>query len=751
MTEPRRSDKAPGQVDNLSYPLARRLLTFVFIAALLGSRGCGLASKPLHHDESLFGYYSYHFATYNYYEYDPILHGPFLIEATGYIFRLLGDNDLTLRTVPFVSGLLLFPLLLALRPWLKPQGARAALLLLLVSPNLCYYSRFIRNDVLFVMLTTVNLVAIACTLRSHRVWPLIVWPGSLAALCCVKENVVFVAASQIGFALLWMALDDRRIAQARSPEEAEPPPPHARLLRVLKRANVSLLFWCAVAWIYAFVIRPHLSLGRWAPVLWAIGVAATAFLLDVVLRAAFQNPARVGLVFRLYERLYCDRYWCIAGVALAVSLTCFSYSICLTRPEPILVLLRRAVAYWWGEHSSQRLGGAFHCYVPQIALYELPALSIVLGALVRDWQRNLRARFVEMGLWIVIGAAVWATSFLRLIPPHTPQPVLVMGPIPWTLYDSLSQTLRESWPYLHLRSMGELFWAASVAWWGGIWTVRSLRQGRLVRGWFIFWLATSYLFYGYAGEKVPWLALHVMLPLWLLAAVLWNEWTEACTIRRQRIFVAALLGALLAWNAWQTYLLCFVHPTSPSELVIYNHTCEATQKMAARLADRLERGEVRADDVAVQGEASWPLTWYLRRFRPVRFEPEQYQPRLTDAVVVADPGTEERVTMLRLDFEGKPFALRSCWVPPTLDAGEILGLRPVIGEPAESRACLAFRLHHSAAILKTLARYVLFRRAYGYLPAPPGDEPFGVVYSIEWDRQRFSPAPLLPPIVEELK
>jgi len=751
MIPKRASDADAGQVGNPSYCFARRLFVGLFIAALLASRGCGLASKPLHHDESLFGYYSYYFARYNSYEYDPILHGPFLIETTGMIFRFLGDNDLTLRTVPFVSGLLLFLLLLALRPWLGRQGTLAALLLLLVSPSLGYYSRFLRNDVLFLTLTLMNLVAIAYTLKRDKVWPLIVWPVSFAWLCSVKENVVFLAASQIGFAVLWMALDDRRISKLPQPDGAELPTRDAKMVRALKLTNLSLVLWCIVAWIYAFYIRPRVPLRFWAPLLWLIGVATTASLLDVIQRASRRNPGRINLVFRLHERLFCDRYWCIAGLALAVSLLCFTYSICLTRPQPILTLLRQAVAYWWGEHASERLGGAFHCYASQIMLYEFPAVAIVVVALVRDWLRNGRARGIEVGLWLVAGVATWATSFCNMIPPHTQQSVFVFGPAPWTVYDWLSEQLRDCWPYLHLRSLGELFWAASVAYWGGIWTVRSLRRERRVRAWFIFWLATSYLFYGYAGEKVPWLALHVLLPLWLLAAYLWNEWTEICTVRRRRRLVAALACALLAWNARQTYLLCFIRPTDPSEIVIYNHTCEATQQVAATLVDRIEKGEVAARNVVIQGEASWPLTWYLRRCRDVRFEPDAYQPALTDAVVVADPGTEERAPMLRLDFEGKPFALRSAWVPPTIDVGEMLCLRPLFGEPEKAMERLIFRLRRSSAILKTLGGYVLFRCAYGYLPTPPNDAPFGTVYSVLWERQRASPEPLLPPPPESEK
>lgn len=726
--------------------LARRLSLLLFTAALLASRGCGLASKPLHHDESLFGYYSYYFAATGYYEYDPVLHGPLLIELTAGVFRLLGDSDLTLRLVPLVCGLLLFSLLLALRPWLGRKGTSLALLLLLVSPNLCYYSRFLRNDVLFLMLTLANLVAIAYALRSNRAWPLVLWPISFALLLSTKENIVFLAASQVGFALLWIALDDRRIAERHAAGEPRVLTAGERGVHALKLLNVSLILWCIVAWVYALYIRPRMHLGHWALPLWLIGVPTTAIFLDAIMRATRRNPDGVGLISRLYERFHCDRYWWIAGFALMVAVLYFCYSICLSQPQPLLSLAGRAVGYWWGEHASERLGGPFHSYAPQLLLYEIPALGIVLLALVRDWMQNARARRMELGLWLMVGLAVGASVLWSLAPRPGEESVVIQGPLSWSAYEWLSRQLDSHWSYLHLRTIGELFWAASVAYWGMIWTVRSVRRGRLVRGWFIFWTATSYLFYGYAGEKVPWLALHVLLPLWLLAAVLWKEWSETCADRRRRGFVTALLWALLAWNAWQTFVLCFAHPTNPAEIAIFNHTRPSAQHHARELVDWIETGRVsEPSHVVVHGEASWPLTWYLRRSGDVRFESDVYLPSPTDEVVLGDPWMEGRSSMLRHDFRGTLFELRSSWVPPSIDYGQLLCLRPLVGEPDRAGERLRYRLANTVATLRALGRYVLFRHAYGWLPPAPGDEPFGVVSSMIWERERASPEPLLPP------
>jgi len=731
----------------------RQVALALFVAALLMSRAWRLGEKVLHHDESLFGYYSHFLAGNGVYEYDPILHGPLLIELTATGFRLLGDNGFTLRLIPLMAGLALFALLLLLRPWLGRPGLTYALLLLLVSPNLCYYSRFLRNDVLFLMLTTVNLAAIVYTLRSNQTWPIVLWPVSLALLVSNKENVVFVMASQVGFALLWIALDGVRIARARPVREAERPTAAERATHVLKRINVSALVWLFVAWGYSLYLRRYIPLGGWGVPLWIAGVLATAALLELVLQALRDNPARIGLAFRLYERIYLDRYWWVTGLALAVATVYYTYSICLTWPQPLLGMLAQTVRYWWGEHASQRLGGPFHVYAGQIALYEAPAWGIVLAALERDWLAQPRRRALEVGLWAAVGLAVWVTSLIPVdgsdvadLSGLSDVAGAMAGLGRWTLYARLSESLRQQWGFLHIQSLGALFWAASVAYWGLLWSARSLWQERTARGWFIFWLFTSYLFYGYAGEKVPWLALHIVLPLWLLAAVLWNEWEALPVTRARRVVLTALVAMLLTWNAWQSLRLCFTHPTSPAELAVYNHTQPPTQAVAELILAGFARGDVTPERVVIQGEAAWPMTWYMRNLPGVRFVDEEYHPTPMDMILVADLEPALQSVVLRQEFEGKRFALRTAWMPPSVPFNEILCVRALWGEPeAGFFQPFAYRLKHSARILATLGRYVIRREPFDRLPAEPGTYEYWPVYSSLWQRARPAPEPLREP------
>lgn len=723
----------------------------LFIALLLGSRGCRLGDKPLHHDESLFGYYSFYLAEYGEYDYDPILHGPLLLELVAAAFRVFGDSDFTLRLVPMLCGLALFPLLLALGPWLGRRGVLAALLLLLASPNLCYYSRFLRNDMLFLMLTMVNLVAIAYTLRGRSGWPIVLWPASLALLISNKENIVFLATSQLGFAFLWIALDDRRLAAQEREWDCYPVQKGENAVWALRRLNVALVIWCVIAWIYAVSIRQRVPLGGWAVPLWIVGVLTTAAWIDALFRAFRHDPNRCGLVYRLHRSLFTERYWWIVGGAVFVAIIYFCFSIALTKPQPMLGssgLIAQTVGYWWGEHASERLGGAFHVYAPQILLYEVPAWIILFAALLRDWQLNFLAgrRWLELGIWLYFGLMIWEWSLLPFEFRPEWLPESIQDPVRTTMYTWLSDRLRENWDYIHIRSIGALFWAASVAYWGLIWTFRSIRTGYLVRGWFIFWLMTSYLFYGYAGEKVPWLALHIVLPLLLLAALLWSEWSRGCRDRRRWNFVAALMAALLLWNGWQTFILCFANPTNPAEIAVYNHTHYEAKDMANKLVRWIDEGSVSEPSrTIVQGEASWPWTWYLRRYPSIQFAGNDFAVARTDEVVVADPGIESTRPTLLMDFDVGYFSLRYAWIPPKIPWNELLCLRAAGPEPDGLWGKVRTRVRRTTALLGTFGQYLLFRRAYSDLPPPPGGHPFGFVECAFWVRARATPETLMPP------
>jgi uncharacterized protein (TIGR03663 family) len=126
-------------------PALLMLGLMVLLAAV--SRFWDLGSRALHHDESLHALYSYYLYDRGEYQHNPLMHGPLLFHLTALGYWLFGVSDATARLVPAILGVFLVWVPWKFRDWLGVKGALFASLLVLVSPTLLYYSRFIREDI----------------------------------------------------------------------------------------------------------------------------------------------------------------------------------------------------------------------------------------------------------------------------------------------------------------------------------------------------------------------------------------------------------------------------------------------------------------------------------------------------------------------------------------------------------------------------------------------------------------------------
>ncbi|MDD4127988.1 MAG: TIGR03663 family protein [Methanomicrobium sp.] len=172
-----------------------RTLLIIFIVALL-LRFLFLDLKLLHHDESIHSWFSLRLLNDGIfsYKYDPVYHGPFLYYATAGIFALLGPGDLVARIVPSILGtlavLLVYPIYRL--GYLDKKQTIIACLFLAVSPDMVYFSRFLRNDIFVVFLTLVLLVALLYYIERKELKFAAV--GAVAAGCAMscKENVPII-------------------------------------------------------------------------------------------------------------------------------------------------------------------------------------------------------------------------------------------------------------------------------------------------------------------------------------------------------------------------------------------------------------------------------------------------------------------------------------------------------------------------------------------------------------------------------
>lgn len=139
------------------------------------------------------------------YRYDPIYHGPVQYAMVATAFRLLGDSDFTARLPAALGGVALVALALALRRRFGERTAFGAGLLLALSPNLLYYTRFCREDIWSLLGTAGLFLSFDAWWRGRRLRHLILCALSAALAFAAKENF-YVLVALMGPALLCTAL-----------------------------------------------------------------------------------------------------------------------------------------------------------------------------------------------------------------------------------------------------------------------------------------------------------------------------------------------------------------------------------------------------------------------------------------------------------------------------------------------------------------------------------------------------------------
>ncbi|HEY3123229.1 MAG TPA: flippase activity-associated protein Agl23, partial [Thermoanaerobaculia bacterium] len=188
-------------------------------------------------------------------------------------------------------------------------------------------------------------------------------------------------------------------------------------------------------------------------------------------------------------------------------------------------------------------------------------------------------------------------------------------------------------------------------------------------GFLVFWAVGSLAIYAWAREKVPWLTVHPLLPITILAAIgiadLWGDRVE----KRWRAALA-IIGLLLAVNTGGMMLACFRYGAHDlerepkhAEMLAYVQTT----RDFVRALEPVERAKLRVPAgqavITVAGEATWPLTWYLRDVAT------RWLGRIEDAstpIIVADWNPEGGLEKQLADrYNAKRVPIRAWWFPET--------------------------------------------------------------------------------------
>lgn len=162
--------------------------------------------KLFHHDEAIHSWFSFNLLTKGEWVYDPSYHGPFLYYVTAGMFALFGASDLVARLLPALFGTLLLPLVYCIYRlgYLTKAQTLLVALFLAISPDIVYFSRFLRHDIFMLFFTLLLLVAILYYLeRGQTRYIIIAAIATAGALSCKEEMpvILLIFVAFFGYAL----------------------------------------------------------------------------------------------------------------------------------------------------------------------------------------------------------------------------------------------------------------------------------------------------------------------------------------------------------------------------------------------------------------------------------------------------------------------------------------------------------------------------------------------------------------------
>jgi uncharacterized protein (TIGR03663 family) len=192
-------DKTPIQ----SLPwLTMEVLIFAGIILLaIISRFYNLGERVMSHDESLHTYYSWLYYKGQGYQHNPMMHGPLQFHLIALTYFIFGASDFTARVPAAVFSILTVLTVWQWRRYLGRAGTLVAGAMALISPFLLFYGRYTREDPYVGVSVYIMLYSILRYLETGKAKYIYLISGSLALHFLTKETAFIYAA----LALIYLA------------------------------------------------------------------------------------------------------------------------------------------------------------------------------------------------------------------------------------------------------------------------------------------------------------------------------------------------------------------------------------------------------------------------------------------------------------------------------------------------------------------------------------------------------------------
>jgi predicted membrane-bound mannosyltransferase/sugar lactone lactonase YvrE len=127
----------------ITYEVA--LFTLIILMAFI-SRFYNLGARVMSHDESLHTYFSWLLYKGDGYQHNPMMHGPLQFHLIALSYFLFGPNDFTARIPAALFSIATISLAWRWRRYLGKTGGIVAGFLMVISPIMLFYGRYVRED-----------------------------------------------------------------------------------------------------------------------------------------------------------------------------------------------------------------------------------------------------------------------------------------------------------------------------------------------------------------------------------------------------------------------------------------------------------------------------------------------------------------------------------------------------------------------------------------------------------------------------
>ena len=735
---------------------SRMIIIILIFAFAFVTRLYNIQEKAIMHDESMFTYYSLFLAQNGNYVYRPILHGPLLEEMTALMFQVFGDTTYTMRLFPAICGILIMFVILGFRSRLGKNGLIAALALVALSPFLMFYARFCRNDMPFALFSILTFYLYWKFFREGKGLTLVFAIISSMMLICIKENQLIYFFTVYTFAGLlflvdffkqgWNSWKKRKERKPRPSRSLKPGPFSLRPLCLLSLiagigfyvmghfANYADLkglgFLGVVAylvisfWFYFRDVREEdpkkaeIQLSSY----WAIGINSLAltffmWMLYVDLFSGLGEFAfkahRVLLIFIFWYALllvfdlgirknwgednllrrfflyFGENYWYfLIGIFVSSILYIILFTTWFRNPESPLSLYKKTFAYWAGQHKEHRIKGEFHFYLPLMAIYNIPALLIIIGGSIALLWKNKWMRWIVFPAYILIWLALGAQ--LASLSEET-----------WKLIDDK----------IHMTSWVHFFLFISIGFFGTILTIQFLWKKERFNAFLVYWSMGSFLGYSYAGEKVPWVTVHIMLPVLLLCAVYIKKLWKTGFFKRTAVAWYVIFILFAAWNFRNAIMVSFVNHSNIAERMIYSHAPMDVPKLADEIEHiSFQLGTEDKARILVKGWAVWPMRWYLRDMDWTEWE----KPETTEfPMVILDYDKATSIKNITDNYHISKYTVIQWWVPEMLSFKKLFNIwKGIIPKQYAGQYNVGEDVKKSKEEWKKIWDYMIHRKTY---------------------------------------